>query len=79
MLTQNPFPLALSPPPQRVGVFVDYEEKQVSFFHVEAKTHIFTYTKCKFADRVYPIFDPCLATEKKEVAPLRIKMVEITK
>ncbi|KAM7377099.1 hypothetical protein PAMA_013736 [Pampus argenteus] len=79
VLTRDPFPLTLSPPPQRVGVFVDYEEKQVSFFHVEAKTHIFTYTECNFTDRVYPIFDPCLATEKKEVAPLKIMMVEMTK
>ncbi|XP_067436177.1 E3 ubiquitin-protein ligase TRIM39-like [Thunnus thynnus] len=79
VLTQNPFPLTLSPRPQRVGVFVDYEEREVSFFHVEAKTYIFTYTKCNFTDRVYPVFNPCLTTEKKEVAPLKIMTVEITK
>uniref|UniRef100_A0A3P8RKU8 B30.2/SPRY domain-containing protein n=1 Tax=Amphiprion percula TaxID=161767 RepID=A0A3P8RKU8_AMPPE len=47
-LTKNPFPLMLSLPPQRVGVFVDYEERQVSFFNVLAKTHIYTFTGCKF-------------------------------
>ncbi|XP_047434912.1 E3 ubiquitin-protein ligase TRIM39-like [Mugil cephalus] len=78
-LEQNPFPLMLPPPVQRVGVFVDYEERQVTFFNVEAKTHIFTFTECNFTGRVYPIFDPCLATEKKEVAPLRVMIVEVTK
>lgn len=77
--TEKPFPVLLSPPPQRVAVFLDYEESQVSFFNVEAKTHISTFTKCNFTDRVYPVFDPCLAIEKKEVAPLKIMMVEITK
>ncbi|XP_070849328.1 E3 ubiquitin-protein ligase TRIM39-like [Chaetodon trifascialis] len=75
--TRNPFPFMLSPPPQRVGVFVDYEERQVLFINVEAKTHIFTFTECNFTDQVYPIFDPCLATEKKEVAPLKIMIPEI--
>nr|XP_046237218.1 E3 ubiquitin-protein ligase TRIM68-like [Scatophagus argus]XP_046237219.1 E3 ubiquitin-protein ligase TRIM68-like [Scatophagus argus] len=76
---EKPLPLELSPPPQRVGVFVDYEEKQISFVNAEAKTHIFTFTKCNFPERVYPVFDPCLSTKKKEVAPLRIMIVEITK
>ncbi|XP_049924032.1 E3 ubiquitin-protein ligase TRIM39-like [Epinephelus moara] len=77
--TRNPFPLTPSAPPQRVGVFVDYEERQVSFLDVEAKTHIFTFTKCNFTQKVYPVFDPCVAAEKKEVAPLKIMMVELTK
>ncbi|XP_071403219.1 uncharacterized protein [Centroberyx affinis] len=78
VFAQKAFPVTLSPRPQRVGVFVDYEEGQVSFFNVEAKTHIFTFTKCNFAGKVYPIFDPCLATEKKETAPLQIKTLETT-
>ncbi|KAM9335532.1 E3 ubiquitin-protein ligase TRIM7-like [Symphorus nematophorus] len=76
---QNPFPLMLSAPLQRVGVFVDYEERQVSFINAEAKTHMFTFTKCNFTDRIYPIFDPCLTSEKKEAAPLKIMIEEITK
>uniref|UniRef100_UPI003AABD1F2 E3 ubiquitin-protein ligase TRIM39-like isoform X1 n=1 Tax=Centroberyx gerrardi TaxID=166262 RepID=UPI003AABD1F2 len=79
VFAQKAFPVMLSPRPKTVGVFVDYEEGQVSFFNVEAKTHIFTFTKCNFAGKVYPIFDPCLATEKKEAAPLQIKTLEITK
>ncbi|XP_008277957.1 E3 ubiquitin-protein ligase TRIM17-like [Stegastes partitus] len=77
--TKNPSRLTLPFPLQRVGVFVDYEERQVSFFNALTMTHIFTFTKCKFTAKVYPVFDPCLAPEKKEMAPLKITMVEITK
>ncbi|XP_068584253.1 E3 ubiquitin-protein ligase TRIM39-like [Cebidichthys violaceus] len=76
---QNPVPLTLSSPPQRVGVFVDYEESQVAFIDAGAKTHIFTFTKCNFTGKVYPIFDPCLAIAKKEVAPLKLMKVYFTR
>ncbi|XP_031707245.1 E3 ubiquitin-protein ligase TRIM39-like [Anarrhichthys ocellatus] len=76
---QNPFPLTLSSHPQRVGVFVDYEESRVAFFDAEAKTLIFTFTKCNFTGKVYPIFDPCLAIAKKEAAPLKLMTVYFTR
>ncbi|XP_072232445.1 E3 ubiquitin-protein ligase TRIM39-like isoform X2 [Leuresthes tenuis] len=78
-LTQKPSPLTLSPRPQRVGVFVDYEEGQVSFFNAEAQTYIFSFTECNFTSKVYPVFDPCLAAGQKEAAPLKLMIVEITK
>ncbi|XP_041841611.1 E3 ubiquitin-protein ligase TRIM39-like [Melanotaenia boesemani] len=78
-LMEDQFPLMFSSRPQRVGVFVDYEEGEVSFFNIEAKSCIYTFTKCNFPDKVYPVFDPCLAAEKKEVAPLKLMIVEITK
>uniref|UniRef100_A0A3B5A966 B30.2/SPRY domain-containing protein n=1 Tax=Stegastes partitus TaxID=144197 RepID=A0A3B5A966_9TELE len=56
--TKNPSRLTLPFPLQRVGVFVDYEERQVSFFNALTMTHIFTFTKCKFTAKVYPVFDP---------------------
>lgn len=79
VFAQKPFPVTLSPRPHTVGVFVDYEEGEVSFFDVEAETHIFTYAKCDFGGRIYPLFDPCLTREKKEAAPLKIVKVENTK
>ncbi|KAM9718121.1 E3 ubiquitin-protein ligase TRIM21-like isoform 2-T2 [Menidia menidia] len=76
---QKPTHLRVGPPPRRVGVFVDYEEGQVSFFNVEAKSHIFTFAGCSFTKRLRPVFDPCLAPEKKETLPLKLMMVEIAK
>ncbi|KAI4874835.1 hypothetical protein NFI96_027625, partial [Prochilodus magdalenae] len=37
-------PLSLKRAPQKVGVFVDYEEGLVSFYDVEARSHIYSFT-----------------------------------
>ncbi|XP_055761880.1 E3 ubiquitin-protein ligase TRIM39-like isoform X4 [Salvelinus fontinalis] len=44
--------------PQKVGVFVDYEEGQVSFYDAEARSHIYSFTGCTFTEKVYPFFGP---------------------
>lgn len=36
--------------PQRVGVFVDFEKGEVSFYDVDARTLIFSYTQCNFKE-----------------------------
>ncbi|KAG8006002.1 E3 ubiquitin-protein ligase TRIM21 [Nibea albiflora] len=58
--------------PQKVGVFLDYEEGLVSFFDAEAKTHIYTYSRCTFTEPIYPYFNPCLHDNGKNTAPLII-------
>ncbi|XP_042164331.1 E3 ubiquitin-protein ligase TRIM21-like [Oncorhynchus tshawytscha] len=49
-------PLTLREKPQKVGVFVDYEEGQVSFYNVEARSHIYSFTGCTFTERLHPLF-----------------------
>ncbi|CAL8329226.1 unnamed protein product [Lota lota] len=56
--TEPATPLALCSRPSRVGVFVDCDKGQVSFFDVEAKTLIFTFVG-RFADAIHPFFSPC--------------------
>uniref|UniRef100_A0AAY5ETK2 Uncharacterized protein n=1 Tax=Electrophorus electricus TaxID=8005 RepID=A0AAY5ETK2_ELEEL len=58
--------------PQRVGVFVDYEEGLVSFYDTDARFHIYSYTGCTFAETLYPYFNPCLHDDGKNIAPLLI-------
>ncbi|KAI4895370.1 hypothetical protein NFI96_000389 [Prochilodus magdalenae] len=41
-------PLYLKQAPQKVGVFVDYEEGLVSFYDVEASSHIYSFTGILF-------------------------------
>ncbi|XP_064872968.1 butyrophilin subfamily 2 member A1-like [Oncorhynchus nerka] len=44
--------------PQKVGVFVDYEKRQVSFYNVEDRCHIYSFTDCSFTEKLYPFFNP---------------------
>ncbi|XP_058479652.1 E3 ubiquitin-protein ligase TRIM39-like isoform X1 [Solea solea] len=69
--------LNLQETPQKVGIFVDYEEGSVSFFDAEAKSHVYTYSGCTFTEPLYPYFNPCLHDNGKNTAPLVICPVEV--
>lgn len=77
-LTGPSVPLSLISPPQKVGVFVDYEEGLVSFFDAEAAHLIFSFTNCNFSDKLYPYFSPCSSDGGKNVAPLIISSISRT-
>uniref|UniRef100_A0A3Q3W7T6 Uncharacterized protein n=1 Tax=Mola mola TaxID=94237 RepID=A0A3Q3W7T6_MOLML len=64
--------LSLKSRPERVGVFVDYEEGLVSFYDIDAATLIYSFTGCCFNDRLYPLFSLCLKDGDKNSAPLII-------
>ncbi|XP_075948571.1 uncharacterized protein LOC142950837 isoform X3 [Anarhichas minor] len=55
-LTNPPVGLPLKEKPQKVGVFVDYEEGLVSFYDVTAQSHIYSFTECAFTEGIYPFF-----------------------
>ncbi|XP_030632641.1 E3 ubiquitin-protein ligase TRIM39-like [Chanos chanos] len=67
--------LSLRQKPQKVGVFVDYEEGLVSFYDVEASSHIYSFTGQSFTDKLYPLFNPCFNDEGKNSSPLIITLV----
>lgn len=46
--------LRLNPQPRRVGVYVDYEKGQVSFYDVNEKSHIFSFFGLSFTEKLYP-------------------------
>ncbi|KAL7880918.1 hypothetical protein SRHO_G00031720 [Serrasalmus rhombeus] len=58
-LDSPPVPLSLKQAPQKVGVFVDYEEGLVSFYDVESRSHIYSFTGQSFTEKLYPYFCPC--------------------
>ncbi|XP_062282578.1 E3 ubiquitin-protein ligase TRIM39-like [Scomber scombrus] len=70
--------LSLKSPPQKVGVFVDYEEGLVSFYDVDAAALIYSFTGCSFTEKLYPYFGPCLNNGGKNSAPLIICPVNQT-
>ncbi|KAI3376216.1 hypothetical protein L3Q82_016730 [Scortum barcoo] len=68
--------LHLQEAPQKVGIFLDYEEGLVSFYDEEAKTHIYTYSGCNFTESLHPYFNPCVQENGRNAAPLVICPVE---
>ncbi|XP_016315005.1 zinc finger protein RFP-like [Sinocyclocheilus anshuiensis] len=64
--------LSLRVKPQKVGVFVDYEEGLVSFYNVESKSHIYSFTGQSFTEKLYPLFSPCRNEKGTNSAPLII-------
>ncbi|XP_041849430.1 E3 ubiquitin-protein ligase TRIM21-like [Melanotaenia boesemani] len=64
--------LHLQSVPEKVGVFVDYEEGLVSFYDVDAAALIFSFTGCCFTEKLYPFFSPCNNNGGKNSAPLII-------
>lgn len=66
--------LPLNPKPRKIGVFVDYGKGQVSFYNVEAKQHIYTFTGT-FCEAIYPFFSPCTNKSGKNNAALIITPV----
>ncbi|XP_026990643.2 E3 ubiquitin-protein ligase TRIM39-like isoform X2 [Tachysurus fulvidraco] len=63
-LEDTPIVLSLSNIPCKVGVFVDYSEKLVSFYNMEAETHIYSFTDCAFGEVIRPYFSPHIKQEE---------------
>ncbi|XP_056265048.1 E3 ubiquitin-protein ligase TRIM39-like [Pseudoliparis swirei] len=70
--------LPLKSRPQKVGVFVDYEEGLVSFYDVEAAALIFSYTGRSFKEKLFPFFCPGHNDGGKNSSPLIISPVNKT-
>ncbi|XP_068584557.1 E3 ubiquitin-protein ligase TRIM39-like [Cebidichthys violaceus] len=69
---------SLKSQPQKVGVFVDYEEGLVSFHDVDAAALIYSFTGCCFTEKLYPLFNPWPNNNGKNSAPLIISPVNHT-
>ncbi|XDV33741.1 hypothetical protein PO909_004038 [Leuciscus waleckii] len=65
--------------PQRVGVFVDYEEGLLSFYDVESSSHLYSFTDQSFTGKLYPYFNPGLNDGGKNSTPLIITPVNYNK
>ncbi|KAM9500109.1 E3 ubiquitin-protein ligase TRIM39-like [Clarias gariepinus] len=71
-LEPSPVTLTLKQAPQKVGVFVDYEEGLISFYDVDAKSNIYSFSGQTFTEKLYPIFNPCDNEKGNNSAPLII-------
>ncbi|XP_059201984.1 E3 ubiquitin-protein ligase TRIM21-like [Centropristis striata] len=62
--------------PQKVGVFVDYELGRVSFYDVDTRACMFSFSGCDFTEKIYPFFSPCANDGGKNMAALIITSVK---
>ncbi|XP_043100055.1 nuclear factor 7, brain-like [Puntigrus tetrazona] len=71
-----PVSLTLKEKPVKVGVFVDFDKGLVSFYDVEAKYHIYSYTGQSFRENLYPYFSPGEGENRQNSHPLIITPVD---
>lgn len=73
---ESDVPLVLKVAPQKVGVFVDYEEGLVSFYDVDSADFIYSFTGCCFKEELFPVFNPGNNWDDMNSAPLILTTVK---
>ncbi|KAJ0036465.1 hypothetical protein NQD34_005142 [Periophthalmus magnuspinnatus] len=68
------FPMRSSP--EKVGVFVDYDEGLVSFYDVDKDSLIYSFTDCGFNENILPLLNPC-GNEDGNFAPFVLTPIGI--
>lgn len=63
--------LQLSCSPQRLGVFLDCEEKRVSFYNADDMMLLYSFTNGP-RGKVFPFFSPCISDSSQRLQPMKL-------
>ncbi|KAM9502548.1 pyrin-like isoform 3-T3 [Salvelinus alpinus] len=75
-LDKLPVVLSLNQTPQKIGVYIDYEQGQVSFYDVDNRSHIYSFSNYALKPaKLYPFFSTGTDNDGKNSAPLVITQV----
>ncbi|XP_068439426.1 erythroid membrane-associated protein [Clinocottus analis] len=58
--------------PRKVGVYLDYELGQLSFYDVEKRSHLYTYNE-KFTEELYPVFGTVEVVKDLVIRPADVR------
>lgn len=64
--------LSQSVVPRKVGVYLDYEQGQLSFYDVEKRSHLYTYNE-KFTEELYPVFGTVEVVKDLVIRPADVR------
>ncbi|XP_021565177.1 pyrin-like, partial [Carlito syrichta] len=70
--TFPPTRLQIREPPKRVGIFLDFTARGISFYNVTARSHIYTFSRFSSSGPLQPIFSPGVHDGGKNMGPLTI-------
>lgn len=59
--------------PRKVGVYLDYELGQLSFYDVEKRSHLYTYNE-NFTEELYPLFGTVEVVKDLVVRPTGVRL-----
>lgn len=71
-LTVPATPLLSGVAPRRVGVYLDYEQGQLSFYDVEKRSHLYTYNE-KFTEELLPLFGTVEVVQELVIRPANVR------
>ncbi|KAF3704705.1 E3 ubiquitin-protein ligase TRIM39 [Channa argus] len=58
--------------PRKVGVYLDYEQGQLSFYDVEKRSHLYTFNQ-KFNEELYPVFGTVEVVKDLVIRPADVR------